>query len=287
MKKVIFSLFILTTFSLHADGEIYYTILPNLSYFAGVEQKQDNDLKTFTGAIPQLIEDLMREKNLTPRALPFSSAQEAIDSATTGYGSNTHSLDVLAGVYYDEKIAPYMEYIYPPLFEDSILLVLPKSFNFSLTQLADFQSLDAQLTAVVIEGMNLGAWWESLAKDKQLRWREHVVSKTQNQAKPLHLIQAKTIDDAMILVLKGQAYFVGSGLMMRDYLSRHPNDMSQIIGQYIKTENGDVIKRPLFITVNRDFLDLFPSLNFEQDLSEKVKKLKKSGDIEKRLKASK
>jgi len=72
--------------------------------------------------------------------------------------------------------------------------------------------------------------------------------------------------------------------MMRDYLNRHPNHLSQVVGQHIKNENGDFIKRPLFITVNRDFLTLFPSLNFEQEISERIKELKKLGNIEKRLK---
>ncbi|MBN1783765.1 MAG: hypothetical protein JW812_02235 [Alphaproteobacteria bacterium] len=266
-----------------ADGELYYTTLPNLAYLSSIESKDIPELK---GMLPTLIEDLAKEKKLTTHNIYFENAEDAIESAKVGYGKKAHSLDLIGGIYYDEKIATFMEYIYPPLFEDHLLLVLPTRSSFSLQQLADFRSLDKNLPAVVIEGIALGQWWNDLTKDKNMQWREHVISNTTDEAKPLRVLQVKTIDKAMEEVLNGRGYFVGSGLMVRDYIGRHPEAISQIKGQYI-TENGKRLTRSVFIAINRDFLDLFSSLDLERVLSEKIHELKTSGDIQKRIDESK
>lgn len=284
MKKLGILLLALIAFRpAFADGELYYTTLPNLAYLSSTKSK---DLPEVQGMLPNLIEDLAKEKKLRPHNIYFDNAEDAIESAKVGYGKKAHSLDLIAGVYYDEKIATFMEYIYPPIFEDHLLLVLPSKSSFSLQQLADFRSLDQNLPAIVIEGIELGPWWNDLTQDKNMQWREHVISNTTDKAKPLRVLKVKTIDKAMEQVLDGRGYFVGSGLMMRDYVARHPEAMSAIKGQYIK-EKGKRLTRPLFIAINRDFLDLFSSLDLERVLSEKIHELKNNGELQKRIDESK
>ncbi len=255
----------LIPFSAFSDGELYYTVVPNMAYLSSGKSVETN------GAIQNLVENLAKEKKLLTRFVSFKNAKNAIESSKVGYGKEEHSLDLIGGIYYDEKIANFMEYIYPPIFEDYLLLVLPSRSSFSLQQLADFRSLDDDLPAVVIEGVFLGEWWKNLISDNK---------------KPLRVLKVKTINDAMKEVLNGRAYFVGSGLMVRDYLSKNPESFSQIKGQFI-TENGKKLTRSIFLAINRDFLDLFSSLELERVFSEKLHELKESGELEKQIDLSK
>ncbi|MHA1541136.1 MAG: hypothetical protein ACTSXL_03605 [Alphaproteobacteria bacterium] len=282
MKKI-FLLSLIFTKILFADGEIFYTVLPQMAYFTTTKIAEDNTAK---GMIEKLIEDLAKEKKLSSTFVEFKTGKDAIESAKAGYGSGSSSLDLIGGVYYDEKIAEYMEYIYPPIFEDYLLLILPSESNFELKEIADFKILDKQMPAVVIQGVELGTWWKNLTADKNLEWRDHVVSSTIKNAKPLKVVEVENIDKAIELVVKGKAYFVGSGLMVKDLLARYPKLVKKIKGQFIRNK-GRTMKKSLFIAVNNDFLDLFDSLDFAKVLSEKIYELKKSGELDTRIQESK
>ena len=231
MKKILLFFFILTPLFCSAEQEMNYTVLPNLAYLSTL--KVENEIQILEGLLPILIEDFAKDLNLSATPIPFSTAKEAREAAQKGSSPDVSSIDLIGGVYYDENTAQYMEYIYPAIYEDELLVVVPDKVKTKIYSLEDFQKLDVSLTAVVIDDFPLGSWWSQLIKDKNSRWREYVVTDNENYASPLKVEKVDSINEAMALVLKGTHYFVGSNLMLRDFLDRYPKVIHQINGQYI------------------------------------------------------
>ncbi|MBN2676024.1 MAG: hypothetical protein JXR30_02095 [Alphaproteobacteria bacterium] len=284
MKNLLaFLFFLFLTTQLSAKDTLNYTVVPHLAHISNVQTEKTNLI--LSGFLPQLINEFAEEQKLQAQPVEFESIKSALDTAQTGWSEEIKNLDVIGGIYYDENIAEYMTYIYPPIYEDEILVVLPDSNSFKITTINGFNQLDKSLRAVVIKGFPLGPWWQSLTHDKETRWREHVVLKTEEEARPLRVDSVNEIEEAFSYVLKGTHYFVGSNLMVRDFLEKHPQALSKIKGQYVLIK-GEKVKRPIFIAINQDFLDISDS-SLERKLSDKIKDLKDSGNLEKRLLESK
>ncbi len=277
---------IFTMGSAHAElpkDKLYYTVMPNMAFLAHIEKSSDNGYMNLQGVLPKLIEDIADELNLNAQPIPLRTPYEALTTAERGGSEEINTIDMIAGVYYNERTAKYMTYIHPAIFKDPILTLFPQNIKETIKRPTDFQKLEQkQLKGVTIKGIRLGNWFEDIKKDKTGNWDKLVYQKQEKEAQPLTVETVDTIDDAMIKVMNGTHYFVGSYLMLNDFLKRHPSAIGQIQGGYIYVDNEPVI-HSIFLAINNDFLDIFESLDAAHKIQKKIEQMKKSGELEQRI----
>ncbi|MDR1691557.1 MAG: hypothetical protein LBR35_01830 [Rickettsiales bacterium] len=240
--KIIFLYFLFVCFSLNAQVEmaVNYLAVPNLgalSEISGFSKSLE-----YKGIIHSMVQRFFNNGILINDGT--ASYSDLLEGALDGKFENK-PVDIIGGIYYDEKNLKYLMYVPVPVATDNMLIAFKsdlKSTYRGISEVEVLQNSDANL--IIIEGMDLN---------------EIIVNKT--------FISFKSMEECINEILENNSVFVGSERMLRNYVEKNPDVKSKIAASHLKKDDK-IVKRRLFFAFNRDFLSVQKNENLVKEFGE-------------------